>query len=87
MHGEKEVDSYPYGNLAECLEIDNLPGSLVNFRISSDKILVQGDLQKLSVIADNIIGLAEYGQHIHIDYWEDHLYLSEYSIPIVISFK
>jgi hypothetical protein len=30
VHGEKEVDPYPYSNLGECLEIDNLPGSLVN---------------------------------------------------------
>jgi hypothetical protein len=88
VKGEKEVDPYPYQKLAESLEIKNSIKSLVSFEILSGKILVEGDLQRLLIISENILDLlANGGQeaHMHIEYFEAHPYLSEKSIPVVIN--
>jgi hypothetical protein len=86
ISSEQGISPYPYEKLALCLEIENTNESLVCFSILQDKILVQGDLRKLVVISENILGLANggSGQHIHIDYFEEHPYLCEESMPIVI---
>jgi hypothetical protein len=84
---EQGINSYPYEKLALCLEIENINASLVCFSILQDKILVRGDLRKLLVISENILGLANEGsgQHVHIEYFEEHPYLCAESMPIVVS--
>ena len=81
-----EINSEPpyYPDLAKSLEIHTLTATSVNLKIESEKIVVRGDLSKLSIVAENILGLAQHGGgHMHIDYWEGHPYLSEESIPVV----
>jgi hypothetical protein len=87
ISSEQGISSYPYKKLALCLEIQNIRESLVCFNVLQDNILVQGDLRKLLVISENILGLANggSGQHTHIDYFEEHPYLCAESMPIVIS--
>ena len=87
IDGEKEGNPYPYKAFAVCLEIKKITDNLVIFGISSDKIIVTGELQKLSIISENIVNLVTItgsGRHMHIEYFEDHPYLSEESIPIII---
>jgi hydrophobic/amphiphilic exporter-1 (mainly G- bacteria), HAE1 family len=55
---EINSDPSPYPELATSLEVYVLPATLVSFQIESGKIVVRGDLAKLSVIAENILGLA-----------------------------
>lgn len=88
IKGEKNADPHPYKELSEYLEIRNLEKSLVSFKVLSGKILAQGDLQKLLIVSENILDLLEhstYENHIHMEYFEDHPYLSEESIPVIIS--
>jgi hypothetical protein len=83
---EQGVSPSPYERLASCLEIETIPTNLVYCGVYSNKIIVQGDLQKLSVISENILGLADGGSgHMHIEYFEDHPYLCEKSTPLIIS--
>lgn len=88
IQGEKKIDPRPYKELSEYLEIRNLEKSLVSFKVLSGKILAQGDLQKLLIVSENILDLLEhstYENHIHMEYFEDHPYLSEESVPVIIS--
>jgi hypothetical protein len=83
---EQNVSPYPYERIASCLEIESIPTNLVCIGVCFNKIIVQGDLQKLSVISENIFNLADGGSgHMHIEYFEDHPYLCEKSTPLVIS--
>jgi hypothetical protein len=88
LDGQKEGDPYPYRAFAGCLEIKKVKDSLVNFRVILGKIIVQGDLQKLSIISENILDLVSNsgcGTHMHIEYFEDHPYLCAESIPVIVS--
>jgi hypothetical protein len=88
LEGQKEGDPYPYKAFAGCLEINKVKDSLVNFRVVPGKITVLGDLQKLSIISENILDLVSgggCGTHIHIEYFEDHPYLLAESIPVIVS--
>jgi hypothetical protein len=88
IDGRKEGDPYPYRAFAGCLEVKKAKDSLVSFRVIPGKIIVRGDLQKLLIISENILNLVSdggYAKHMHIEYFEDHPYLSEESIPVIVS--
>jgi hypothetical protein len=81
----------PYEQYAVGLNIKPVKNKLVEFSINENKeILVEGDPTMLSVIAENIIDFSENTStesHIHLDYFEEHPYLTENSIPIIIAFS
>jgi hypothetical protein len=88
IDGQKQGDPYPYSAFVGCLEVKKVKDSLVSFRILPGQIIVKGDLQKLSIISENILTLASdggYANHLHIEHFEDHPYLSEESIPVIVS--
>lgn len=88
IDGQTEGDPYPYMAFARCLEIKKVKDSPVKFRVLPGRITVQGDLQKLLIISENILDLVSNGgcgTHLHIEYFEDHPYLCAESIPVIFS--
>ncbi|MER5552251.1 hypothetical protein ABT001_11290 [Streptomyces sp. NPDC002793] len=50
-------------------------------------LVISGDPGARAILADNLraMAAAEDGGHLHIDYFPDHPYLVEGSVPIVVS--
>jgi hypothetical protein len=60
----------------------------VKLSVKNRKLLIEGGLEKLKILSDNLktgeIELKNY--HIHIEYHVDHFYLSPESIPLVVNY-
>jgi hypothetical protein len=78
----------PYTEFARALKVMSINKKLVKFGITdSNEILVEGDPSMLLVISENINSFLDYidtESHIHIDYFDEHPYLSAESISVVI---
>ncbi len=81
----------PYEQYAVGLIIKRIENKLVEFSITENiEILVEGAPNMLSIIAENIVYFSQNAtteSHIQIDYFEDHPYLDNKSIPVIIAFS
>ena len=66
----------------------------VNISHSQDAVSISGSKQKLDILAENILWLANQDEvseagaitdHLHIEYHPGHFYLAETAIPVVLS--
>ena len=65
-----------------------MPAAKVIMRVDSNAttLIVEGDRPDLRVLSANLRDLAMYGdvdEHLHVDYFPDHFYLGESSLPVV----
>ncbi|MER5862399.1 hypothetical protein [Kitasatospora sp. NPDC002040] len=62
------------------------PGVLVRIDTERRLLLISGDDDARAVLAANLRGIAtaDEGGHLHIDYYPDHYYLVEGSVPLVV---
>ncbi|MFD0350706.1 hypothetical protein ACFQ0M_41185 [Kitasatospora aburaviensis] len=49
--------------------------------------MISGDAAARAVLAENLRGMAcaEDGGHLHVEYFPDHFYLAEGSLPLVVN--
>ncbi|MEU1410656.1 hypothetical protein [Streptomyces sp. NPDC005731] len=63
------------------------PGVRIDLDASRRVLVITGDPAARAVLADNLqaMATAEDGGHLHIDYFPEHPYLAEGSVPIVVN--
>ncbi|WP_329382405.1 Imm32 family immunity protein [Streptomyces sp. NBC_01716] len=63
------------------------PGVQIELDASRQVLVISGDLEARAILAANLQGMAtaEEGGHLHIDYFPEHPYLVEGSVPIVVN--
>lgn len=85
----------PYDSYIAAIELQ-LSESKVKILREGNVLLISGTREYLAVFADNVSFLAEQvskeesegvSSHLHIEFFEDHLWLDPDSRPIVISFS
>jgi hypothetical protein len=79
-------DIYP--KVLRSISVNALADQIVDIQVTEDESLqISGEPARLSILAENVKNFAgdrPKGEHIHIDYYDDHPYLASTSIPIVI---
>jgi hypothetical protein len=80
----------PYIGYAKSLKLEAIQGNVCVSR-TGDEIAICGSPEKLAILARNIGYLAEQqssddrGEHLHIEYYPGHFYLSAESLPMVVT--
>ncbi|WP_406293571.1 hypothetical protein OG948_02930 [Embleya sp. NBC_00888] len=71
------------------IEVGNASGAGVRLELDASRrvLLINGDSGARAVLAANLrdMATAEDGGHLHIDYFPEHPYLVEGSLPIVVN--
>ncbi|MGW4558619.1 Imm32 family immunity protein [Streptomyces sp. NPDC004365] len=59
----------------------------IEFDTSRQVLVISGDFGARAILAENLQAMttAEDGGHLHIDYFPEHPYLVEGSVPIVVN--
>ncbi len=82
-------DVRPYSRFLSEIQVRVIPSHSLEFQVvQQKKLFIQGDYQKLSILAQEIMEFAKdcnQGKHIHIEYFDSHFYLSPNSVPVVIA--
>ncbi|ONI91548.1 hypothetical protein ALI22I_07900 [Saccharothrix sp. ALI-22-I] len=89
---DQSGDPAPYDLVLGAVEIDTVPSGKVVVASDVDRstLTISGERSALSLLARNVLGLAEdgtVGEHAHIDYFPDHFYLSPDSAPAVLTLE
>ncbi|MFB7620552.1 hypothetical protein [Kitasatospora sp. NPDC056181] len=81
--------SSPGSNALAGIEVREAPGPGVRIRLDAPRqiLVISGDPVARAILADNLHGMAiaEDGGHLHIDYFPEHPYLAEGSLPLVVN--
>jgi hypothetical protein len=86
---EKVRDPFPYSRSLLRIEVHRASGKIIISSSGDGEYLdVEGRLESLSLLADNIEGFAweaDRGDHLHVDYFPEHDYLAEGSGSLVVA--
>ncbi|WP_328557679.1 MULTISPECIES: Imm32 family immunity protein [unclassified Streptomyces] len=88
--GEGLLDSLssPDGHTLAGIEVKETSGPGVLIRRDAERqiLVISGDSADRAQLAANLrdMAAAEDGGHLHIDYYPDHFYLAEGSLPLVV---
>ena len=85
-----EVIPDPYHSFGSRIVVKTIPGMKVIVAINQQDILITGDAKWLSILAQNVDGLAKDAKapyHTHIEFFQDHPYLDSKSCPLVCSLE
>ncbi len=88
MRCESILSPEPYSQLLESVIVKFSPGQPVELRVIESSLVITGDSQKLSLLSENVANFGvEWlaGEHIHLEYYEGHHFLSKSSIPTVLT--
>jgi hypothetical protein len=87
--GRLDATTGPGGNTLTGVEVSTTPGPGVLLHVDAARqvLLISGDAGARAVLAANLRAMAEEedGGHLHIDYYPDHFYLAEGSVPLVVN--
>jgi hypothetical protein len=86
LHSEK-LDPSPYSTFLKKIRVQIIPNHLIEFQVIGEFLSVKGSYEKLLILAENIENFGndgDKGDHIHIEYFQDHFYLSPESNPLVL---
>ncbi|MEU9187928.1 hypothetical protein AB0D14_25980 [Streptomyces sp. NPDC048484] len=63
------------------------PGVLIRRDAERHILVISGDVAGRAVLAENLreMATAEDGGHLHVEYFPDHFYLAEGSLPMVVN--
>lgn len=78
---------FPYSENLEIIQVKHCPNHQVSIQVENDCLLVSGSLEKLGILSKNFEELGKSGAknyHIHIEYYDDHFFLSPESMPLVV---
>jgi hypothetical protein len=86
--GNMDGSPAPYDKFLKSIVIKTVPGQRLAFTVTEDgDLLVAGEYTGLEAIAGNLKWFVEkerrQGDHLHVEYYPDHFFLAENSIPIV----
>ncbi|GAA1310431.1 Imm32 family immunity protein [Saccharothrix xinjiangensis] len=86
---DRSGDPAPYDLARGAVDIVTAPSGkvVVTSDVDRSTLTISGERSAFSVLARNVLGLAEdgtVGEHAHIDYFPDHFYLSPDSAPVVV---
>ncbi len=90
MVSDQTVDPAPYEKLLDAVRVTNAPGKVVLGLDTDGRVLtITGALEHLAVLASNVRGMAgspdlDPKSHLHIEYYEDHYYLAESEVSLVL---
>ena len=83
----KDLDPSPYSKFLEKIRVKVIPESFVNIEVNDSSLLIQGSTEKLSLFAEVVGDFGKDGggnDHLHIEYYDGHFYLSPKSTSLVI---
>jgi hypothetical protein len=86
LHSEK-LDPSPYSKFLKKIGVQVIPHNFVEFQVIGELLSVKGSYEKLLILAENIENFGkdgDKGDHIHIEYFQEHFYLSPESHPLVL---
>ncbi|MEV0907296.1 Imm32 family immunity protein [Streptomyces hokutonensis] len=85
----KVPDPFPYSRSLLRIEVHQASGKIrISSSGDSESLNVEGRLESLSLLAENIEGFAleaDQGDHLHVDYFPEHEYLVEGSGSLVVA--
>lgn len=86
---DTEGSPAPYDKFLKSIIIKTVPGQRLTFSPTEDgDLLVAGESAGLEALAGNLKWFAEgESDHMHEEYYPDHFYLAENSIPMVFVLK
>jgi hypothetical protein len=63
------------------------PGVSIAVDLERQILVISGDPAARALLADNLRGMAEMedGGHLHVDYFPNHPFLAEGSVPLVVN--
>jgi len=83
-----EIDPFPYQKLLSRIMIKIEPGKLANLQVIENmNLLISGSKENLIQLASEIDTFAknkQLGNHLHIEYYDEHFYLASDAVPLVI---
>ncbi|MBF0532561.1 MAG: hypothetical protein HQL23_05615 [Candidatus Omnitrophica bacterium] len=77
---------FPFSSYLESIQIYHDTNQTVKFSVMDNKYLqIQGSLDKLKILGDNINELIKHPQwqHLHLEYYPDHPYLAKSTLSVV----
>lgn len=84
----KNLSAAPYSRFLSGIQVSISSGQLVEFQVTQHgKVLLRGDRQKLSILSNVVLSFAEdwtTGEHMHIEYYPEHFYLSPNSVSTIL---
>lgn len=86
--GNMEGSPAPYDKFLKSIIIKTVPGQRLSFSVTEEgDLLAAGESRGLEAIAGNLKWFVESerrkGDHLHVEYFPDHFFLAENSIPLV----
>ncbi|MFD5817335.1 hypothetical protein [Streptomyces sp. NPDC127038] len=85
----KVSDPAPYGRSLARIDVRQASGKIrISSAGDSESLTVEGGLESLSLLAENIEGFAleaDQGDHLHVDHFPGHDYLAEGSGSLVVA--
>jgi hypothetical protein len=84
----ENLESFPDIKNLEYVQIQHYSNNLVKISVKDNYLLIEGSPQKLAILSSNLESDGEEikNYHIHIEYFNDHFYLSPDSIPLIIQY-
>ena len=88
MACDRTADPAPYPQLLDAVRVATAPGKVV-LGVDSRVLTITGALEHLAVLARNVRNMADSPDldpksHLHIEYYEDHYYLAESEVSVVL---
>ena len=88
MAGDLAADVAPYPEVLDAVRVATAPGKVV-IGVDGRVLTFKGALEHLAVLARNVRNMADSPDldpksHMHIEYYEDHYYLAESEISVVL---
>lgn len=84
----ENLDQFPHIRNLDFIRIKHSSEHLVKISVVDNYLLIEGSLDKLMILSESVEtdGHEIKDYHVHIEYHDDHFYLSPESTPIVIRY-
>lgn len=86
LHSEG-IDPSPYSKCLKKIKVNIINNHLVELQVTDSSLFIRGSYEKLFIFAENIKNFGndgDKGDHVHIEYFDEHFYLSSKSNSLVI---
>ncbi len=90
LAGDRSADPKPYDQLLSAVRVTTAPGKVVLGLDADGRVLtITGALDHLAVLANVVRDVPldpDPMAHVHVEYFEDHYYLDESEVSLVLRF-
>jgi ubiquinone biosynthesis protein UbiJ len=87
--GGEALEIKPYSGQLRSLTVNTLQGAQATAAMKGDQLVIEGDMRALASIAqvvDNFKNQWSESEHLHLEYYDGHTFLSEKSIPLILTY-